>query len=164
MKADIYEIIPCPQGRLATMARPRGADWLKDQLLSLKQQGVTDVVSMLPLSEENELALTSEAHDCIEIGLKFHRYPIPDRSLPHQPDFDLFIDSLVPVLTHGGFIAVHCRAGIGRSSVAAAALLCHLGVTAPDALTLISKARGIEIPDTEEQRAFILGLDKKPSS
>src|SRR5580704_3310671 len=140
MRVDIYEIIPCPQGRLATMPRPRGGDWLRDELISLKSLGVSDLVSMLTPSEEAELELTAESQHCAAVGLNFHRHSIPDRSLPLQPVFNHFIDYLIPILTRRGFIAIHCRAGIGRPSIAAAALLSRLGVSASVALTLISKA------------------------
>jgi protein-tyrosine phosphatase len=159
MRATIFEITPCPQGRLATMARPRGGDWLGDELASLKTLGVSDLVSLLTPQEEAELDLTAEPQSCAGAGLRFHSYPIPDRGLPLQPAFSHFIDLLLPILTGGGFIAIHCRAGIGRSSVTAAALLCRLGVSAPLAISLISKARRLEIPDTDEQRAFILSFD-----
>jgi protein-tyrosine phosphatase len=162
MRATIFEIIPCPQGRLATMARPRGGDWLYDELVSLRTFGVSDVASLLTPPEETELDLVTEAQSCAEVGLKFHSHPIPDRGLPVQPAFSRFIDSLLTVLTRGGFVAIHCRAGIGRSSITAAALLWRLGVSAPEAVNLIAKARRLEIPDTEEQREFILSFDKEP--
>jgi len=159
MDINIYEITPCPQGRLAIMARPRGDEWLRDELESLKSHGVSDVVSMLTHSEETELELGNESDLCTSIGLRFHRHSVQDRSLPIQPSFDHFISSLLPVMNRHGFIAIHCRAGIGRSSIVAAAILCRLGISAPDALALISKSRRIEIPDTQEQREFILNLN-----
>ena len=158
MRAEMYEIIPCPLGRLAIMPRPRGADWLQREITSLKSRGVTDVVSMLTPEEETELDLQLEPQFCAALGLRFHRHPVPDRGLPLQPAFDDFISLLVPILTQGGFIAIHCRAGIGRSAVVAAALLRRLGVSAADAIAMISQARGFEVPDTEEQRAFIMSL------
>jgi predicted protein tyrosine phosphatase len=159
----MYEITPCPMGRLAIMPRPRGGEWLEREIASLKHSGVTDLVSMLMPPEEIELGLQSEAQFCNDIGLRFHRHPVNDRGIPEQPGFNAFIDSLLPYLAQQGFIAIHCRAGIGRSAVAAAALLCRLGVSAPDAVTLISQARGFDIPDTDEQLDFILGLGERKS-
>jgi protein-tyrosine phosphatase len=156
----MYEIVPCPQGRLATMPRPRGFDWLRGEITSLRTAGVTDVVSMLTAEEEVELGLSLEGKFCAEVGLHFHRHPIGDRGVPLQPAFDAFIDTLAPVLLQQGFIAIHCRAGIGRSTVVAAALLCRLGVSAEDAITLISHARGFDVPDTDDQYDFILSLDR----
>jgi protein-tyrosine phosphatase len=160
MRAEMYEIIPCPQGRLATMPRPRDGGWLKSEIASLKKSGVTDLVSTLTMSEEVEIGLLFEADLCEELGIHFHRYSLPDRTVPLQPGFDDFIASLLPILKQDGFIAVHCRAGIGRSSMVAAGLLCGLGLKAQEALTLISHARGFDVPDTEEQLEFILSLDQ----
>ncbi len=160
MRAELYEIIPCPKGRLAIMPRPRGGAWLERELASLKIFGVTDLVSMLTPSEEAELDLQLESDYCAKLGLRFHRHPVADRGIPMQPEFDRFIATLVPILAQDGFIAIHCRAGIGRSAVAAAALLYELGVSPPDARNLISHARGFEIPDTDEQLDFILNMDR----
>lgn len=146
------------------MPRPRGGEWLERELLSLQVRGVTDVVSLLPLAEEKELGLSAEADYCAELGLRFHRHPLPDRGVPAQPAFDAFISTLLPHLTQPGFIAVHCRAGIGRSTVVAAALLCRLGLSATEALTLISQARGFDVPDTDAQLDFIYALDPRNSS
>jgi len=162
MRAEIYEIESCPQGRLAVMPRPRGGNWLKTELWSLHSLGVSDLVSLLTPPEEKELDLTLEGDLCREIGLRFRRYPVSDRKIPTQPNFAQLIDALVPVLLQGGFVAVHCRAGIGRSSVVAAALLSRLGVRASDALAMISAARGFDVPDTDEQHDFILSFDQSP--
>jgi protein-tyrosine phosphatase len=160
MQAEMYEITPCPQGRLATMPRPRGGEWLKSELASLKNRGVTDLVSMLTPEEEAELVLQAEAQLCEELGMRFHRCLIRDRGVPAQPEFDNFISLLVPVLEQQGFIAIHCRAGIGRSSVVAAGFLCRLGLSADEAVDLISQARGIDVPDTDEQLDFIYSLEQ----
>jgi protein-tyrosine phosphatase len=90
--------------------------------------------------------------------MRFHRHPVPDRGVPPQPAFDAFIDGLVPRLQEGAFLAIHCRAGIGRSSIVAAALLLRLGLTPDQALTLISIARGFDVPDTYDQLDFIYSL------
>jgi protein-tyrosine phosphatase len=160
MQAEMYEIIPCPQGRLALMPRPRGGEWLKSELASLKARGVTDVVSLLQPAEEIDLRLQAEEQFCTELDLKFHRHPVKDHALPVQPAFNAFIDSLLPVLKSGGFIAIHCLAGIGRSATTAAALLLRLGLPASEVIMLISNARGFDVPETEEQLKFIHGLDE----
>jgi len=164
MQAELYEITPCPQGRLATMPRPRGAEWLRAELTSLKRRGVTDLVSGLTPAEEKELKLEAEGQLCAELGLKFHRHPIGDHGLPIQPAFDEFITSLLPALTERkGFVAAHCFAGIGRATVVAAALLVRLGLSADESLARISQARGFGVPDTQEQFDFICDLaQRKP--
>ena len=142
------------------MPRPRGGEWLMGELASLQSRGVTDIVSMLTPSEEVELRLQSEAEFCADLGIRFHRHAVNDRGIPLQPEFDNFIALLLPYLTLQGFIVIHCRAGIGRSTITAAALLCRLGLSASDAVALISNARGFEVPDTDDQLDFIHGLDQ----
>ncbi len=159
MQAEMYEITPCPQGRLAIMPRPRGDAWLRGELASLKARGVTDLATMLTPAEEEECGLLAEEQLCAELGIGFHRHPIYDRGVPPEQGFDQFISSLVPILLQQGFLAVHCRAGIGRSGVVTAALLIRLGLSAHDAIMLISNSRGFEIPDTDAQYEFIFAYE-----
>jgi protein-tyrosine phosphatase len=53
-------------------------------------------------------------------------------------------------------VAIHCRAGIGRSSLVAAAVLVLKGWIAADALAAIATARRLPVPDTELQRQWVL--------
>jgi protein-tyrosine phosphatase len=50
---------------------------------------------------------------------------------------------------------VHCRAGIGRSSLIAACVLVLLGLAPAMAFDRIGKARGLKVPDTEGQRDWV---------
>jgi len=61
----------------------------------------------------------------------------------------------------GKSTAIHCRAGIGRSSLMAAAVLISGGAEAAIALSVIEKARGLPIPDTHVQRAWVMALGGK---
>lgn len=142
-------------GRLGTMPRPRGGGWLARDLSRLRDQGVTTLVSMLEQSEEAELELTQEAHACKELDIEFHCLPVIDRAVPSdESEFWDTAGRLLTTLNAGGAIAIHCRAGIGRSSLLAAAIIILLGYSADSAWTLISDARGIQIPDTGEQRSW----------
>lgn len=49
----------------------------------------------------------------------------------------------------------HCRYGIGRASLLAAAVLVREGVDADEAWQRIGVARGHVVPDTDEQQHFI---------
>jgi protein-tyrosine phosphatase len=158
MFSDIYEIPTGTAGRVATMARPYGDAWLPGEMAQLAARGVTDLVSHLTPDEEFTLGLSSEAAACAGAGIRFRAYPIEDRGLPEQPEFDFFIERLAAIMRQGGFVVIHCRGGIGRSSVTAAALLVRLGTAPTAALDAIERARGFLIPDTPEQRDFILAL------
>jgi len=52
MPPDIFWIKAAGRGRLAVMPRPRGGDWLEDEILHLKRSGIGTLVSMLTPEEE----------------------------------------------------------------------------------------------------------------
>jgi protein-tyrosine phosphatase len=156
MKAEIYWIPESECGPLAIMPRPRGGEWLEEELAALKQEGVSIVVSLLTPAEEMVLDLGSEAELCRAIGLEFHSFPIEDRGVPgSHAAARSFLRVLLAAACEGQGIAIHCRMGIGRSAVMAACLLVDAGCDARSALDRISTARGWSVPDTEEQRTLV---------
>src|SRR5580698_11624794 len=68
--------------RLAIVPRPRGNDWLEDELNQMKRAGVDVLVSMLQPDEAAELGLSAEAELCTAEGIQFRSFPIPDRETP----------------------------------------------------------------------------------
>ena len=75
--------------------------------------------------------------------------------IAHGGTPELFAD-LFGDLDKGMNVAIHCRAGIGRSGVLASCILIRAGFSAEQAISKVGTARGIEIPDTEEQLKFIM--------
>ena len=55
----------------------------------------------------------------------------------------------------GKNVTVHCRQGIGRSALIAAAALISGGQDAETAIKTIRKSRGLEVPQTRAQRQWI---------
>jgi hypothetical protein len=70
------------QLRLAIVPRPRGGDWLEDEVAHIKRAGVDVLVSMLQANEAAELGLSTEASVCEAAGIVFRSFPIPDRETP----------------------------------------------------------------------------------
>ncbi|MGB3547125.1 MAG: hypothetical protein WBA17_09120, partial [Saprospiraceae bacterium] len=58
-------------------------------------------------------------------------------------------------------VVIHCRMGIGRASVLAAATMINLGYEAKDIFEIIGKYRKLEVPDTDEQKTWILSIEDK---
>ncbi len=142
--------------RLGIMPRPRGNDWLGDDLSLLRQRGVDVVVSALTASETEELGLSVEAQECAQNDLLFVSFPIEDRSFPTNPaEFMLLVDQVVRHLRNGKSVMIHCRAGIGRSSLIAACVLVEFGLSLDDAFRAIEQTRGCPVPDTPEQREWV---------
>ena len=48
------------KGQLAIVARPRGNEWLEDEVRSWRESGVDVIVSLLTSDENTELGLTEE--------------------------------------------------------------------------------------------------------
>ncbi|MFJ5229050.1 tyrosine protein phosphatase [Kitasatospora sp. NPDC088391] len=154
MRPTLFTVERPGPGRLSTMARPRGGDWLAEELAGLAAAGVTDLVSALTPAENAELGLTAEAELARAAGLRFVALPIPDRTTPEPAEVLPTIRELTERLRAGGHVVTHCRAGIGRSSLLAAAVLVLTGTDADTAWGLIGRARGLAVPDTPEQRAW----------
>src|SRR2546428_9273541 len=69
-------------GRLAVASRPRGGDWLEDEIASWRRAGIDTVFSLLTPEEERDLDLADEGHQVRAHGMKFVSFPIPDRQVP----------------------------------------------------------------------------------
>ena len=79
MACTIYTVDIEGKAKLGYMARPRGGDWLEDELLSVTQQHFDIVVSLLEDEEAAELDLNEESSLCARHGIQFVRIPISDR-------------------------------------------------------------------------------------
>ncbi|MFH1266425.1 MAG: dual specificity protein phosphatase family protein [Planctomycetota bacterium] len=156
MRCEIHWVNGVPSGRLAVMPRPRGGDWLEDEVASLKDVGVDVLVSLLTDEEITELGLQEEARACAKLAVKFVRFPIEDRSVPAgECQAERLIRELAAIISEGGSVAVHCRMGVGRSALVAASILTVLGHTTDAAFEAVRAARGIDVPDTQEQRDWV---------
>jgi protein-tyrosine phosphatase len=148
---------------LAIVLRPRGGDWLEDELRRMKRTGIDTLVSLLEEDEAASLGLEQEASIAEQIAIRFLSYPIPDRTTPADTAaFREFAGKLANLLRAGKYIGVHCRGSIGRATVTAASTLIQLGWDPKAALTAIETARGCPVPDTPEQREWILNYKAIP--
>ena len=142
---------------LAVVLRPRGGDWMEGELLRMKQNGIQTLVSLLEEDEASLLGLAEEGLIAGKIGIRFFSYPIPDVHVPPDTDsFRTFVAGLANQLDTGIRIGIHCRGSIGRATITAACTLVHLGWEPKDALEAVGAARGVTVPDTQEQEDWIL--------
>lgn len=156
LRATIFPITTAVPNRIAIVARPRGGDWLCDEVSALARAGIDVLVSMLTVEETNELGLRQESDECAAAAMTFVNLPITDRSVPSDRDeFFRSVEQLAQMVRGGRFLAVHCRASIGRSSILAVSLLARLGWDLNQAFATVEAARGCSIPDTPEQRQWV---------
>jgi len=154
----LYWLPPLPgtTGRLAISARPRGGDWLADEVAGWNKDNINVVTSMLTSDEELDLNLSCEADECKAQGIDFISMPIVDRSTPSdETAFAETASELATRLIAGENIAIHCRQGIGRSAMLAAAILMTLGMNTDETIRMVSVARGLRTPETEAQTDWL---------
>ena len=157
---ELYSVAGLARGRLAVALRPRGADWLEDELRDLRRRGWTTLVTTLEAVELREFELEALATTSRQLGVEWVHYPIPDRTVPALNPTLLLARSLHERVRTGGSVAVHCRQGIGRSSTVVAATLVVGGSTANAAWAIVEAARGRTVPDTPDQRTWLTELER----
>lgn len=157
MRTDLYWIDGPWLGRLAISPRPRGNDWLEDEVRAWRKAGVDVLVSLLTEDESADLGLTQEKKFCRTHGIQFFSFPIIDRSIPasRKAALDLVM-KLEALLQAGKHIAIHCRQGIGRAALLAICTLIAFGMEAEHAIQRVSTARGLPVPETSEQRKWAI--------
>jgi protein-tyrosine phosphatase len=117
---------------------------------------VHTVFSLLTGEEEQDLNLTQENRETRAQGMTFRSFPIPDRQVPDShARLAKVLEKLDKELASGTNVVLHCRQGIGRSGLVAACLLVTKGLEVKAAIKRLSSARGVQIPETEEQRRWI---------
>ena len=90
----------------------------------MDELGVDVLVSLLTQEEITELDLAAEADLARIAGLRFLDFPIHDYTAPQLDAATVgFVEQLAQAVQSGQTIAVHCRMGIGRSSLIVASVL-----------------------------------------
>jgi len=139
-------------GRLGIMARPRSGEWLRDEVSGWCNVGLNAVVCLLETSEVRELELHDEPGLCESSKIEFISFPITDRGVPSSVrQTAQLVDRVVSLLRNGSSVAIHCRAGIGRSPLIAACVMLKLGFQRDEIFPLLGRARGVSVPDTPAQ-------------
>lgn len=143
-------------GRLLIVPRPRGGDWLDDDIARLARAGVHCLVSLLEPHEQTELELEGEPAACGAHGVQFAWLPVPDRGTPGDESRYLAQARLLAQDVRGGrTVACHCRQSVGRAGMLAVAVSVMLGSELTAAVETVSLARGVAVPETPEQRAWL---------
>lgn len=143
-------------GRLAIVRRPGSADALDDVIAEWLAVGIDTVVCLLEDDERRGLGLEREAEACREAGLVFIELPIEDFGVPASTARIMpVLQRIVAALRQGGSVGIHCNQSVGRSGLLASCVLVALGFEPVEAFHVVSKSRGMTVPETSEQRRWI---------
>ncbi len=143
------------------MPRPRSGDWLRDEITDWGRLGINKVVSLLEAHEVTDLSLAEEPALCAALGISYISFPIRDRDVPSSiPAINALVEPLVTDLVAGLSVAVHCRAGIGRSALVAGCILLRAGIPYARVFPALARARGLAVPDTTEQEEWVQAFSR----
>lgn len=157
IKNPVYWIEGNWPGWLAIVPRPRGGDWLANEVQSWAQEGLQVIVSLLENEEAADLGLSQERALTEAAGLIFISFPVVDRGVPvSRQDLSELAARLTEFLAQGKHIGIHCRQSIGRASLLTASVLISLGLTPQEAWQKIRAARGCPVPETAQQYEWVM--------
>lgn len=164
MKAELFWINDSKIGenRLGTMPHPKGGAHLEESIAHLKHNKVDILVCLLAETEIKELNLEQEETHCQQKNIQFISCPIKDFHTPqNESEFLELADMLVYKIKLGKRIIIHCKMGIGRSSVLAGTVMLKLGFKGANIFETISHHRKLKVPDTQEQEVWILKIENE---
>jgi protein-tyrosine phosphatase len=146
-----------------------GRPWARDlelDLACLRQEHRTDLlVSLMEDHEYADLRVPDLVPRARAHGLDVVRFPITDVNVPppeRHRDFDTLVDRLRAELDRGRRVVVHCRGGLGRTGLTAAALLTTYGDEPDQAIARVRAARRGAV-ETLEQEEFVAAFARRRS-
>ncbi|MEM7160730.1 MAG: ATP-binding cassette domain-containing protein [Myxococcota bacterium] len=138
------------EGHLAGMGMPGLFRDLDDDLFSIAHAGVTLLVSLtedpLPSSRLRPF------------GIAGRHFPIRDMGIPSLADAIALCHDLVRAMDRGQVVAVHCRAGLGRTGTIVAGVGVCLGMSADEAIARV-RANAPGSIQTPQQAALVHQLE-----
>jgi protein-tyrosine phosphatase len=154
--AGIYRIDTIGAGSLAIMAHPASSGDATSRIAEIAASGINLVISLLEPAEAQLLELQHESELVNAAGMDFVSFPIPDMGLPVSVEaFAQLSRRLYQQARAGDHALIHCRAGVGRSGLLAAAVLMHAGRDAQQAFARVARRRGMPVPETSGQGAWL---------
>jgi protein-tyrosine phosphatase len=141
---------------IGIMPKPRGGIFLNDDIAELGRSGVRNIVSLLTPHEAKILELEKEQEHCEANGITYTSFPVTDFGIPGDTAAALnLVEKMFIQIKANRKVIVHCRGGIGRSSLIAGALLVREGLSAEKAFEAITAVRGVKVPETPSQAAWL---------
>jgi ABC-type sulfate/molybdate transport systems ATPase subunit/protein-tyrosine phosphatase len=135
-------------GRLAATPMPGLAAPIDQDLVMLKQAGVTMLITLNEQDFPDDLLARH--------GLRNLHFPIADQQAPSTDETDVLLTQMRRMLDEGEVLAVHCLAGLGRTgTILAAYMVREQGLSAQAALNQIRHFNR-QFVQTDAQEDFLM--------
>lgn len=135
--------------------------WDRDldaDLARLRDEYRTDLlVSLMEEHEYKELRISGLRERAPEYGIEVLWFPVKDAMCPErEEEFDEAVARMVGALRDGKTVVIHCKGGLGRTGLTAAACLVSAGtdLAADEALRIVRRARAGAV-ENERQEEFV---------
>jgi atypical dual specificity phosphatase len=137
---------------------PREYDWLlRNRLLACIYPANDAALRTLAGARISLLiVLTDRAHDADALaaaGLRQLHLPVRDFAAPTPVQLDAGVQAIEAELRAGGEVAVHCRAGLGRTGTLLACYLVAQGLSAECAIARVRRCRPGSIESWQQAEA-----------
>jgi len=149
-----YHVTNIGNGSLHVMAAPK-ARQLHNHIRFLKMNGITKVLCLMEPDEMERVNIGAEEQTCLHEGIKYENFPIVDHSVTERDRLQAMLKRVLEEIRAGENLVVHCFAGIGRTGIVSCGLLIEDGMTAEEAIDLVSEKRHLKVPETSEQTQFV---------
>lgn len=150
-------LVACPGAHALGMLPMDQAAAVDADLARLGEWGAHALVTLVERAELEMLGVAELGERTRALGLSWWHLPVIDGDAPGKAFERAWRDAgpaLHANLDGGRRIALHCRAGIGRTGTVAARLLVERGMAPADAVVAVRRARPGAI-ESAEQRAWV---------
>ena len=128
---------------------------LDADLAVLVDEGVTRLLSLLPDTELEWAGVPDLPVRARAVGIDYRQFPVPDMAVPGLEDARELVRWCREGVAAGGRVVITCMGGLGRSGTIAACYLVEQGLSAPQAISAVRRARGPRAVETRSQEAFV---------
>jgi protein-tyrosine phosphatase len=155
-KENTYKLFSFQIGNnFVSMSPLPGKVNLLEDITTIKNQGITNVVTLVSNEELAKKNLESFMDEMNNAGLEVYHSPIVDFGLPSQGQMDSIMNYVQNCLDSNKNVLVHCMGGYGRSGTV---MGCYAQkyLKIDDPLQYVRDVRGDEAIETSEQENFVL--------
>lgn len=137
---------------------------LDADLARLRDEYRTDLlVSLMEEHEYEELGIAGLREKAADYGIEVLWLPVSDAMCPEPEDqFDEAVARIVGMLRDGKTVVIHCKGGLGRTGLTAAAclLFASSGMAAGEAMEIVRRARAGAV-ENDRQEKFVAEYERR---